>query len=73
MENLKCDFANASDKVQHESTYAKGKINQEVADLMLAIEDQDRQIQNLQKQLRKQAKQVSVSFLFYLGLQFALK
>ncbi|KAH9407603.1 hypothetical protein TYRP_012425 [Tyrophagus putrescentiae] len=59
VENLKCDFANASDKVQHESTYAKGKINQEVADLMLAIEDQDRQIQNLQKQLRKQAKQVS--------------
>ena len=54
------EFSNASEKVKHESTYSKNKINQEVADLMIAIEDQERQIQNLQKTLRKQAKQVSV-------------
>ncbi|KAJ6220749.1 hypothetical protein RDWZM_006561 [Blomia tropicalis] len=59
VENLKCEFTNASDKVKHESVFSKNKINQDVADLMIAIEDQDRQIQNLQKQLRKQAKTVS--------------
>lgn len=69
VENLKCEFSNASDKVKHESTYAKGKINQEVADLMGAIEDQDRQIQNLQKTLRKQAKQVSVKMRLNLFLK----
>jgi len=48
------------DKVRHETNVIKNKVTQDVNDLLMAIDDQDRQILDLQKTLKKQAKQVSV-------------
>lgn len=54
-------MAETEGKIKHESNVIKTKLNQEVGDLMLAIDDQDRQLSDLNKILRKQAKQISVN------------
>ena len=61
VESLKQELSDTVDKVKHGRTFVQSKVNQEVADLMHQIEDQDRQIVSLQKLLKKQARQVSVS------------
>lgn len=58
---MKQELSDTQDKVKHGRTFVQSKVNQEVADLMHQIDDQDRQIVTLQKMLKKQAKQVSVS------------
>ena len=60
MEHLRNELNDSNEKMKHESCVVKNKLNQELADVMIAMEDQDRQINDLQKQLRRQAKQVSV-------------
>lgn len=60
IEQLRQELTDTGNKVKQESAVVKNKVNQEVTDLLIAIEDQDRQIGDMQKTLRRQAKQVSV-------------
>lgn len=61
VELVRLDLNESANKIKQEQAVLKGKTDREVTDLMITIEDQDRQLNDLQKQLRKQAKQVSVS------------
>ena len=60
IDNLSELFAEQEGKIRHESTFIKNKINQDVAELVLAVDDQDRQMSDLHKALKKQSKQISV-------------
>lgn len=60
VEQLRLELVESTNKVKQEQALVKGKVEHDVTDLMMTIEDQDRQLGDLQKQLRKQAKQVSV-------------
>ena len=60
IDNLSQLFAEQEGKIRHESTFIKNKINQDVAELVLAVDDQDRQMSDLHKALKKQSKQISV-------------
>ena len=61
-------LSEVDDKVRHESNLVKSKLTQDVTDLLLTIDDQDRQIGDLQKMLKKQAKHVAVINLIVLIL-----
>ncbi|CAG2169754.1 unnamed protein product [Oppiella nova] len=59
IDNVVQQLTDTEDKVKHETTLIKTKLTQDVTDLLLTIDDQDRQIGDLQKMLKKQAKLVS--------------
>lgn len=59
IDSINQQLADHEDKIKHESTVIKNKINQDVNDLMMAVDDQDRQISDLHKILKKQAKNIS--------------
>ncbi|XP_054157282.1 putative uncharacterized protein MYH16 [Oppia nitens] len=56
IDSLVHQLSETEDKVRNESNQIKTKLSNEVTDLLLTIDDQDRQIQDLQKMTKKQAK-----------------
>jgi len=52
-------LTDSEEKIKHETSVIKNKVTQDVNDLLMAIDDQDRQISELQKTLKKQSKQIS--------------
>jgi hypothetical protein len=52
-------LTDSEEKIKHETSVIKNKVTQDVNDLLMAIDDQDRQISELQKILKKQSKQIS--------------
>ncbi|CAG2103642.1 unnamed protein product [Medioppia subpectinata] len=59
IDNVVQQLTDTEDKVRHETNQIKSKLTQDVTDLLLTIDDQDRQIIDLQKMLKKQGKHVS--------------
>lgn len=57
------------EKIKKESTVVKNKLNQEVADIMMALDDQDRHNADLHKAIKKQAKQISVTMSSHLNYE----
>jgi chromosome segregation ATPase len=59
IENVNQLLTDSEEKIKHETSVIKNKVTQDVNDLLMAIDDQDKQIAELQKILRKQSKQIS--------------
>lgn len=68
IENVNQLLTDSEEKIKHETSVIKNKVTQDVNDLLMAIDDQDKQIAELQKILRKQSKQISV--IIKTGIEF---
>ncbi len=63
MDNLNQQLTDANGMIKQETVGVKSKLNQELGELFVAVDDQERKISELHKIVKKQMKQIAVCLL----------
>ena len=61
IERLNNELVEAESRIRHDATALKSKMQQDVTDLVLVLDEQDRVNQELSKAIKKQQRQIEVT------------
>lgn len=64
VENLNHAIGEVESHIKSESSAVRKQLNQDVADLVIVLDEQDRTICDLNKSVKKQHRQIDVSTMF---------